>query len=114
MKVIGTVMTSSPGLTPAAIRRQMQGRCPRVDAHAELGPDIGGERLFERDHLWAQDVGRALGDLMEGIQDLLTDRGVLGPRSRKGTGGFARVSGSEDETQRTCRIMLDLLTVHVA
>src|SRR5271166_35345 len=78
-----------PRPDPCGDQRKMKSRCTRIDPHTVLGTDKGGERLFERDHLWAQDIGRALGDLMEGIQYFLTYRGVLGLEVQEGNRCFA-------------------------
>ena len=116
MNVMGTVMTSSPGLTPAAIRARCKSRGPGIDAHAVLGTDIGGERLLELGHLRAQDIGRALGHFMRGPRAPRRESSRTGPcRSRKGTEALASSSGSEDEDMTgAVKLMLEFLTVHVA
>ena len=95
MNVIGTVMTSSPGPTPAADQGQVQGRGPGVDADAVPGTDVSGEGLLERGDLRPEHVRRAVGHLVRGPRSTSSrELVVLGAQVQEGDGRFAPGPGS--------------------
>ena len=75
--VIGTVSTSSPGPTPAAISARCSADVPVFTRDAMLDPVSSGERLLERGDLGAEDVAAALRDRGQRLKNLISDLGEL-------------------------------------
>ncbi len=76
--VNGTVMTSSPGPTPAASSARCSALVPVLTPMPCVGLAVGGELLLERRHFAAERELAAVQDALDRGVDFVLDRRVLG------------------------------------